>query len=71
MDNIPEFAKIEDNEHLIRDMSNSAVLNRDMTALEKYRLKREKDRQMVQDIDNLKSDMSEIKQLLKQLVNRD
>jgi len=65
------FAKILDNETLIRDTKTNAVLNTDMTALQQYRAKRERDRLMIQDIDNLKSDMSEIKQLLQQLVNRD
>jgi predicted RNA-binding protein YlxR (DUF448 family) len=65
------FVKIKDEESLIRDQKSNAVLNTDMTSLQKYKAKREKDRQMQQDIDNLKSDMSEIKQLLQQLVNRD
>jgi hypothetical protein len=67
----PEYAKISDHEQLIRDMKSNAVLNTDLTSLEKYRIKREKDRQMSKDIDTLKSEMSEIKNLLHQLVNRD
>jgi len=67
----PKFAKIVDHETLVRDTDTNAVLNTDMTSLEKYRAKRDKDRQMQNDVENLKQDMSEIKQLLQQLVNRD
>lgn len=63
--------KIKDNEDLIRDTRSNAVLNTDMTSLEKYRARREKDRQMQNDVDELKSKMSNIEALLQQLVNRE
>ena len=63
--------KIENEETLIRDTKTNAVLNTDMTALQQYRAKRDRDRQMLDDVENLKQDMSEIKELLKQLVSRD
>lgn len=69
--NVPRIVKIEDEETLVRDTHTNAVLNTDMSSLAKYKLKREKDRQMKSDIDNLKSDMTEIKQMLQQLVSRD
>jgi len=71
MDNKPRFLRIENEEHLVRDSKSGAVLNTDLSSLEKYRAKRERDRQMQQDVENLKNDMSEIKSLLQQLVNRD
>jgi hypothetical protein len=67
----PRFAKIENEDTLIRDTKTNAVLNTDMTALQQYRAKRDRDRQMLDDVENLKQDMSEIKELLKQLVSRD
>lgn len=67
----PKFAKIVDNENLVRDMKSNAVLNTDMTALEKYRARREIERQKAEEFETLKHDVSEIKQLLQQLVNRD
>jgi len=65
------FLQIDTDDTLVRDSKTNAVLNTDMTALQKYKVVRDKERQMREDIDNLKTDMSEIKQLLQQLVNRD
>jgi len=67
----PRFAKIVDNDNLVRDTKTNAVLNTDMTALEKYKARREIERQRAEEFETLKHDVSEIKQLLKQLVNRD
>jgi hypothetical protein len=67
----PRFAKIVDNDNLVRDTKTNAVLNTDMTALEKYKARREIERQRAEEFEALKHDVSEIKQLLKQLVNRD
>ncbi len=67
----PRFAKIVDNETLVRDTKTNAVLNTDMTALEKYRARREKDRKMAEDVEMLKDKMTNIESLLQQLVNRD
>jgi predicted transcriptional regulator len=63
--------KIENEETLIRDTKSNAVLNNDMSALQQYRARRNKDLQLRNDVEDLKQDMSEIKELLKQLVSRD
>jgi predicted transcriptional regulator len=63
--------KIENEETLIRDTKTNAVLNNDMSALQQYRARRNKDLQLRNDVEDLKQDMSEIKELLKQLVSRD
>ena len=63
--------RIENHEELVRDVKTNAVLNTDNDALQKYRARRDKERQLREDVDSLKTDMSEIKQLLQQLVNRD
>jgi predicted transcriptional regulator len=63
--------KIENEETLIRDTKSNAVLNSDMSALQQYRARRNKDLQLRNDVEDLKQDMSEIKELLQQLVNRD
>lgn len=67
----PRIVKIENEDTLVRDTVSNAVLNTDMNALQKYRAKREKDRAMRQDIDDLKDKMSNIEQLLQQLVSRE
>ena len=66
-----EIVKILDNEDLVRDTKSNAVLNTDMTALDKYRARRNKERQMSSDVDELKQRMSNIEQLLQQLVDRE
>jgi len=63
--------KITDEEELIRDVDTRAVLNSNMSSLEKYKARRNKEREMNDDVQNLKQDVSEIKSLLKQLLNRE
>jgi hypothetical protein len=69
--NKERFANISDEPNLVRDMKSNAILNTDMNSLQKYKMKREKDRETVRDIEKLKADVLEIKHLLQQLVNRD
>lgn len=62
--------KIVDNENLVRDVKSQAVLNTDMTALEKYRAKRNRDNQISHSLDEvktLKDEVAEIKEMLNQL----
>jgi len=66
-----EVLKIKDNETLVRDTKSNAVLNTDMSSLEKYRARRDKERQMSSDVEELKERMSNIESLLHQLVNRE
>jgi len=58
---------IENDESLIRDMKNNAILNTNMTALQAYRKRRNRD----VELDQLKSDVNEIKSLLTQLLNKE
>ena len=62
--------KIKDHENLVRDEVSNAVLNTDLSSLQAYRERRAKSLQMVQDVENLKSDVSEIKNLLLQLIEK-
>jgi|LakMenE01Jun11ns_1017448.scaffolds.fasta_scaffold9105554_2 hypothetical protein len=62
--------KIVDNENLVRDVQSQAVLNTDMTALEKYRAKRNRDNQISHSLDEvktLKDEVAELKEMLTQL----
>jgi hypothetical protein len=65
-----EVVNIQDNEDLIRDVSTRAILNSDMSSLEKYRARRNKEREMNDDVQNLKQDVNEIKSMLKQLLEK-
>lgn len=65
-------AKIKDTPGYIRDISNKAVLSVNNTALQNYRLKRQRNNEINQslnDINKLKSDVADIKKLLTQLLN--
>ena len=65
-----EKLKIVDNENLVRDVQSQAVLNTDMTALEKYRAKRNRDNEIshsLEEVKTLKDEVSEIKEMLTQL----
>ena len=65
-----EVVNIKDNEDLIRDVSTRAILNSDMSSLEKYRARRNKEREMNDDVQNLKQDVNEIKSMLRQLLEK-
>ena len=62
---------VEGHTHLIRDEESHAIINTDV---EQYRLTMRR-RQMLRtqrdEINSLKNDMSEIKSLLKELINKD
>ncbi len=60
--------KIKDEEELIRDVKTQAVLNSNMSSLEKYKARRNNEREMNDDVQTLKNDMKEIKELLQQLI---
>ena len=66
--------KIIGNEDLVRDTKSNAILNTDLDALNKYRAKRARDMKinnMAEEVDTLRKEMTEIKSLLMQLVQRE
>ncbi len=65
------YQKIENNESLIRDKNNSAVLETDLNSLQLYRKRREQANQKDKEIENMKSEISELKSLVKQLINKE
>jgi len=65
--------KVQENEKLVRDSSNFAILNTDQTAIsaheqKMYQLRKVKAQE--HEINSLKNDVSEIKDLLKQLMTQ-
>ena len=60
--------KVKDNDHLYRDVNTGAIINTDRSSFEKYKKSRQKFRNMEQELDYVKSEISEIKLLLKQIV---
>ena len=66
-----EYVKVKDNDDLVRDKENSAILNVDADALSKYKMRREQERKRNGEIDTLKKDVSEIKSLLLQMIDKE
>ena len=67
------IAKVKDAPGLVRDMSNQAVLNTDISALEAYKRKRNKQQEIdevISDINNMKSDIDQIKSLMQRLLEK-
>lgn len=64
--------KFEDQEDILRDPNNGAVLNQNMSQVISYKNKKNdinKIKSMNNRIDNLEANISEIKNLLKQLID--
>ena len=60
--------KVKDNDHLYRDVNSGAIINTDNSAFEKYKRSKLKFQNMEHELNYLKSEISEIKNLLKQLI---
>jgi t-SNARE complex subunit (syntaxin) len=71
------FAKVKDHENLVRDMNSKAILNTDKLALQEYYQKRDLAKKELsekteskQRLDKIENEMSEIKDLLRELIGR-
>ena len=71
-----EYAKVEGHSHLLRDSNTNSIINTNMIEYQEYLNRRnvkEDENQKIQhlesDVDNIKNDLSEIKSLLRSLVN--
>jgi hypothetical protein len=65
--------KVEGHSNLYRDLNSGAIINSNVDDYYKYMESKKKRDQLynaVEEIDNLKSEMSEIKDLLKQLIEQ-
>ena len=60
--------KVNDNDHLYRDVNTGAIINTDRSSFEKYKRSKLKFQNMEQELDQIKCEMSEIKSLLQQIV---
>jgi len=71
-----EYAKVEGHSHLLRDSKTNSIINTNMVEYQEYLNRRnvkEDENQKIQhlesDVANIKNDLSEIKSLLRSLVN--
>lgn len=70
------FVKVQDKEGLVRDLSSGAIINTNTSEYENYVRKRNAAKQLREDLDkqskeinNIKNELGEIKQLLIKLIN--
>jgi hypothetical protein len=61
--------KIEDKK-LERDLKSKAVLSTNMNALEAYKMARKKRQEEISDINNMKRDIDELKEMIKKLLGK-
>ena len=66
-----ELYKVENEETLRRDSRNSAVLETDMNSLELYRRRREQVKQKDNEIQEMKEEIANLKDLVQQLINKE
>lgn len=65
------YLKVKDDTSLVRDESSKAILNIDNSGLQAYKEKKRKEANLskvIEEHEQIKSDLSEIKALLKQLL---
>ena len=59
-----------DDKKLERDMNSKAVLSTNMNALEAYKMARKKRQEEISDINNMKRDIDELKEMIKKLLGK-
>ena len=68
------FAKVKGHTHLVRDLKSQAIINTDSSAYARYMARKTKQnrkddemREVVREVNSLKGEMTEIKNLLKEI----
>ncbi len=67
----PRFLKVEGHSYLVRDTMSNAIINQNTTEFNNYKTHKQKRDIQKNRIDQIESDVSEIKSLLKQLLDKD
>ncbi len=66
-----ELYKVENEETLRRDSTNSAILETDMNSLELYRRRREQVKQKDKEIQEMREEIANLKDLVYSLINKE
>ena len=66
-----ELYKVENEETLRRDSNNNAILETDMNSLELYRRRREQVKQKDKEIQEMKEEISNLRDLVYSLINKE
>ena len=64
------YKKVEGHSNLVRDMESGAIVNSDTTSYQNYITMREQKLNEKNRIDKLEDDVTELKSLLKELINK-
>lgn len=64
------YKKVEGHSNLVRDMESGAIINSDTTSYQNYIAMREQKLSEKNRIDKLEDDVTELKSLLKELINK-
>jgi hypothetical protein len=67
------YAKVKENPDLVRDLDSQAILNTNTDALTSYKKRRSKEREINQsldDINNMKQDINELKTLMQRILEK-
>lgn len=64
----PELVKIENEPGYVKDKACQAIISTDNSGLEAYRARRKREQDRLDEINNLKQDVAEIKDLLRQIL---
>jgi hypothetical protein len=70
---VSKFAQVKEDKTLIRDLNSKAILNKDDGGLNKYKEDREfkfKIAKVMQEHDDMKNDVTEIKQMLRTILGK-
>ena len=72
------FAKVKGHSHLVRDLKSQAIINTDSDAYARYMTRKAKQqkkddemRKVVREVNEIKTEMFEIKSLLKKVLDKD
>ena len=65
-----DYIKVEGHPNLVRDKNSGVILNINKTELEANRIRKQKQREKNNEIEQLKNDVSEIKSMLNKLVEK-
>jgi len=66
-----ELYKVENEETLRRDSNNNAILETDMNSLELYRRRREQAKQKDKEIQEMREEIANLKDLVHSLINKE
>jgi len=64
-----ETIKVKETKY-VRDIDSKAILNTNRSALENYKLARQKKMDEINDINNMKQDIADLKEMLKTLLGK-